>query len=71
VSCTRREPPPRRGCITRCTHDACREPLGLIPKEPLPERWRAKQFGTVAPKSGKTMDVYFDTKHAYLAENDK
>jgi hypothetical protein len=48
-----------------------RNPLGIIPKEPLPERWKAKQFGVVAPRTGKTTDTYFEKKFNYLAENDK
>jgi hypothetical protein len=48
-----------------------RSPLGIIPKEPLPERWKAKQFGVVAPKTGRTIDTYFEKKFSYLAEGDK
>jgi hypothetical protein len=39
------------------------KPLGLIPKEPLPERWKAKQFAVAPPAS------YFEKGQLkYLAE---
>jgi hypothetical protein len=46
----------------------CRNPLGIIPKEPLPERWKAKQFGVVAAKTGRTMDTYFEKKFNYISK---
>jgi hypothetical protein len=50
---------------------SCRNPLGCGIKEPLPERWKAKQFGVVAPRTDRTIDTYFEKKFSYLAENDK
>jgi len=44
------------------------KPLGLPPREPLPERWKAKQFATAPPRQGKTLDAYFEKKHNYIAE---
>jgi hypothetical protein len=45
--------------------------LGCGVKEALPERWKAKQLGVVAPRTGRTIDTYFEKKFSYLAENDK
>lgn len=54
-----------------CCIPACRNPLGCGVNEPLPERWKAKQFTTAPPRTGKTLDTYFEKKYSYLAENDK
>lgn len=40
----------------------------MPPKEPLPERFKAKQFATAPPREGKTLDVYFEKKYNYIAE---
>lgn len=61
-------PPPRADVLPLPVWHAHSKPLGLPPKEPLPERWRAKQFATAPPRSGKTLDAFFECKHAYLAE---
>ncbi|WIA11991.1 hypothetical protein OEZ85_012072 [Tetradesmus obliquus] len=47
------------------------KPLGLPPKEPLPERWKAKQFATAPPREGKTLDACFEKRYNYIAEGDK
>jgi hypothetical protein len=40
-------------------------------KEPLPERWKNKQFGIVAPRTGKTLDAYFEKKFNGISDGDK
>ncbi|KAF8071145.1 hypothetical protein HT031_001227 [Scenedesmus sp. PABB004] len=42
------------------------KPLGLPPKEPLPQRWLGKQFATPAGRGS-----LFEHMHKYIAEGDK
>lgn len=67
-------PAPQQGSSIHCSLSLSlctpRNPLGCGVKEPLPERWKAKQFSTQPPKKGKTLDTYFEKTFTSIA-NDK